>query len=413
MLFSRIKTIKSPLAMPRYFKMLFILCLFASCTATSQVTEETTVDPPKSAKIVVGAENTSAYLPQLKAKNIALVANQTSLVNGVHLLDFLVEEEIIVSKVFCLEHGFRGNADAGAKVADGKDVKTGVSLVSLYGSSKKPKITDLASVDIVVFDIQDVGARFYTYISSLHYIMEACAENNVEVMVLDRPNPHIADINGPVLESAFKSFVGMHPIPVLHGMTIGEYAQMINGEKWLKNGVQAKLTIVPVLNYTRTSSYSLPVPPSPNLPNDTAIALYPSLCFFEGTPSVSVGRGTIKPFQQYGSPSLENLFTKYFVPKAMYGASAPRLNGEKCFGEQLSPEVVEGKNGLDLSYLVQCYAETTEKDSFFSNFFNQLAGTAKLKKQIIAGLTLEQIEQTWQADLRVFKLMRTPYLLYK
>jgi len=396
--------------MPRYFKILFSLCLFASCTATSQVSENTAVSPPK---IVVGAENTSAYLPQLKGKNIALVANQTSLVEGEHLLDFLLKEQIMISKVFCLEHGFRGDADAGAKVADGKDVKTGIPLVSLYGSSKKPKSTDLEGVDVVVFDIQDVGARFYTYISSLHYIMEACAENNVQVMVLDRPNPHISDINGPVLEPAFKSFVGMHPIPVLHGMTIGEYAQMINGEKWLEKGVQTKLTVVPVLNYTRTSTYSLPIPPSPNLPNDTAIALYPTLCFFEGTPTVSVGRGTSKPFQQYGSPNLDKLFTEYFIPKAMYGASTPRLNGKICYGEQLSLEAVEGKNGLNLSYLIKCYGASTDKSNFFSNFFNQLAGTSKLKKQIIAGLSLEVLEQSWQADLHAFKLMRTPYLIYK
>ena len=395
--------------MPRYCQLLFSLLLFVSCSVNSQVSNK----PFEQVPLVVGAENTEAYLSKLNDKKIALVANQTSLVKEQHLLDFLLAKNITVEKVFCLEHGFRGDADAGAKITDGKDTKTGVPLVSLYGNHKKPTTTDLMGVDIVVFDIQDVGARFYTYISSLHYIMEACAENDVAVMVLDRPNPHIAHINGPTLEPAFKSFVGMHPIPVLHGMTIGEYAQMINGEKWLKNEVKAELTVVPVLNYTRDSSYSLPVPPSPNLPNDTAIALYPSLCFFEGT-AVSVGRGTEKPFQHYGHPDFEKQFRSYaFVPKGGFGAKHPKLEGLTCFGEKPSVEAIELAHGLDISFLLKAYELSENKAQFFTSFIDKLAGTSKLKKQVVAGLSKEEIELTWQANLKAFKLMRTPYLIYK
>ncbi|MBD3725074.1 MAG: DUF1343 domain-containing protein, partial [Flavobacteriaceae bacterium] len=286
-------------------------------------------------KIILGADNSVKYLPILKNKKVGVVTNQTGILsNGTHLVDFLLKQKVNATKIFAPEHGFRGTADAGEHVANGKDSKTGLPIISLYGNNKKPKLEQLAGIDVMIFDIQDVGARFYTYISTLHYVMEACAEQNIPLLVLDRPNPNIDIVDGPILEEEFKSFVGMHKIPVLHGMTIGEYAKMINGEKWLTNGIQCKLTVIPCENYTRNMSYSLPVKPSPNLPNDQAINLYASLCFFEGT-NVSVGRGTNKQFQIYGSPFLP-LQKFSFIPKPNEGAKDPLYNGKECFGENLS-----------------------------------------------------------------------------
>ena len=322
--------------------------------------------------IKTGADNFTTYLPLLKDKKVGIVTNQTGiLTNKIHLVDFLLQQKINLQKIFAPEHGFRGTADAGEHVVDGKDTKTGLPIISLYGSNKKPKPEQLAGVDILIFDLQDVGARFYTYISSLHYIMEACAENNIQLIVFDRPNPNGGIVDGPILEKEFNSFVGMHPIPILHGMTIGEYAQMINGEKWLNPStssgqtIQCNLTVIPCLNYKRDMPYSLPVKPSPNLPNDQAINLYASLCLFEGT-NVSVGRGTGKQFQIYGSPFLPKSKFK-FTPKPNFGAKDPVFKNQLCFGEDLSniPKVKQ----LELKWLLKAFNKTKDKSSFFNSFF--------------------------------------------
>ena len=360
--------------------------------------------------ISLGADNSGKYLPILKNKKVGVVTNQTGILsNGTHLVDFLLEQKVNVTKIFAPEHGFRGTADAGEHVANGKDSKTGLPIISLYGSNKKPKPEQIKALDLVVFDIQDVGARFYTYISSLHYVMEACAEAGIPVMVLDRPNPNGTIVDGPILEPEFRSFVGMHEIPVLHGMTIGEYAQMINGEKWLANEVQCKLTVIPCENYNRNMSYSLPVKPSPNLPNDQSINLYASLCFFEGT-NVSVGRGTNQQFQIYGSPYLpKGNFS--FIPKPNEGAKDPLYNGKECFGQDLSK--IEKVTRLELKWLIKTYKETTDQSKFFNSFFTKLAGTKKLQHQIESGISEKDIRASWQKGLEQFKTMRKKYLIYE
>lgn len=362
------------------------------------------------APIKTGADNYEKYLPLLKDKKVGIVTNQTGILsNKTHLVDFLLEKKIAVQTIFAPEHGFRGTADAGEHVVDGKDPKTGLSIISLYGDNKKPKAAQLAGIDVMIFDLQDVGARFYTYISSLHYVMEACAENGVPLIVLDRPNPNGGIVDGPLLEKEFTSFVGMHPIPLLHGMTIGEYAQMVNGEKWLKDGVQCKLTVIPCLDYNRKMDYSLPVKPSPNLPNDQSINLYASLCLFEGT-NVSMGRGTEKQFQIYGSPFLTK--TNFsFTPKPNFGAKDPLYNGKECFGEDLTayPKLKQ----LELKWLLKAYQNTSEKTKFFNGFFTKLAGTKKLQQQIESGTSEEMIRKSWVKDLEAFKKMRIKYLLYK
>ena len=385
-----------------------------NCKKTQEINNQTSVkteDIKISEPIKTGADNYEAYLPLLKDKKVGIVTNQTGLLsNKNHLVDFLIEKKINLQKIYAPEHGFRGTADAGELIKDGKDTKTGLPIVSLYGNNKKPKPEQLAGIDILVFDLQDVGARFYTYISSLHYVMEACAENNIPLVVFDRPNPNGNIIDGPILEKEHSSFVGMHQIPVLHGMTIGEYAKMINGEKWLKNGVQCKLEIIPCLNYNRTMSYSLPVKPSPNLPNDQAINLYASLCFFEGT-NVSVGRGTEKQFQIYGSPYLNNSGYS-FTPKPNFGAKDPVWNGKECFGEDLSG--VKKINRLELKWLIKAYKENSQtKNPFFNDFFTKLAGTKKLQQQIESGVSETEIRKSWEVGLKDFKEIRTKYLLYK
>ena len=359
--------------------------------------------------IKTGADNYEKYLPLLKDKKVGIVTNQTGiLTNKTHVVDFLLEKKIAVQTIFAPEHGFRGTADAGEHIVDGKDPKTGLPIISLYGDNKKPKPAQLAGLDVMIFDLQDVGARFYTYISSLHYVMEACAENNIPLIVLDRPNPNGAIVDGPLLEKEFTSFVGMHPIPLLHGMTIGEYAQMVNGQKWLKDGAQCKLTVIPCVDYKRTMSYSLLVKPSPNLPNDQSINLYASLCLFEGT-NVSMGRGTEKQFQIYGSPYLTK--TNFsFTPKPNFGAKDPLYNGKECFGEDLTayPKLKQ----LELKWLIKAYQNTSDKTKFFNGFFTKLAGTKKLQQQIESGVSESEIRKTWQKDLEAFKKMRTQYLIY-
>lgn len=367
-------------------------------------------------KIRTGAERTEIYLPLLKAKKIAITGNQTSVIknkngNYTHLVDSLLNLNISIEKVFAPEHGFRGTADAGEVIKNGIDIKTGLSVVSLYGNSKKPSSESLQGIDLMIFDIQDVGARFYTYISTLHYIMEACAENNIPLIILDRPNPNGYYIDGPILEDAHSSFVGMHPIPVVHGMTIGEYARMINGEQWLENGIQCDIKIIEMENYDHSKSYSLPVKPSPNLPNDKSINLYPSLCFFEGT-NVNAGRGTSKQFQVFGSPYLDKEYFDYsYIPVPMEGAKNPKHSGKKCYGTDLSktPEL----NQLNLEWLIEAYKNTENSEDFFNSFFTKLAGTEKLQQQIENGLTFQEIKDSWKEGLENFQIIRKQYLLYK
>ncbi|MDA9340227.1 DUF1343 domain-containing protein [Polaribacter sp.] len=367
-------------------------------------------------KVETAAARIGLYVNLLKGKNIAVVANQTSVIfkelykkkqEARHLVDSLLKLGIEVKKVFAPEHGFRGKADAGEVVKDGFDTKTGLQIISLYGKNKKPSATQLKGIDIVVFDIQDVGARFYTYISSLHYVMEACAEAGIPVIILDRPNPNSHYIDGPVLEAKHTSFVGMHTVPVVYGMTIGEYGQMINGEKWLKNGIQCDLKVIPLKNYNHQTNYSVPIKPSPNLPNDKSINLYPSLCFFEGT-NVSAGRGTEMQFQVYGSPYItKSSFT--FTPQANEGSKYPKYKKQRCFGEDL--RTAKNLNKLDLSYLLRAYQQNTSKE-FFNTFFTKLAGTEKLQEQIEQGLSEKEIRKTWVQDIIFFKKIRKKYLLY-
>lgn len=367
-------------------------------------------------EIITGAQQTQTYLPLLKNKTIGIVGNQTSVIKTKnktyrHLVDSLLALNLKLKKVFAPEHGFRGAADAGAVIKDGIDIQTGLPVISLYGKNKKPSAASLAGIDLMVFDIQDVGARFYTYISSLHYVMEACAENNIPLLILDRPNPNAHYIDGPVLEKAHQSFVGMHPVPVVYGLTIAEYAQMINGEGWLKNGIQCKLQIVKLKNYDHSIDYSLPIKPSPNLPNDQAINLYPSLCFFEGT-NVNAGRGTTNQFQIFASPFLDkNKFTYSYTPQPMEGAKHPKHAGELCYGKDLRN--YKKLDALNLEWLVEAYKNTTNKADFFNPFFTNLAGTKKLQEQIENGLTQEEIRESWQTDLDEFKQTRKKYLLYK
>lgn len=383
----------------------FILCFFILHSACSQNQTD---------KILPAAERFNQYKSLLKNKKLAVVANQASLVADNHLVDFLLAKKLNLVKIFSPEHGFRGHADAGEKVKDGIDSKTNLSIVSLYGKHKKPYPEDLLGIDLVVFDLQDVGVRFYTYLSTLHYMMEACAENNIPLLVLDRPNPNAHYIDGPILETDCKSFVGLHPVPIVYGMTIGEYAQMINGEKWLKNGIQCDLEVITCANWTRNSVYQLPIKPSPNLPNYRSIQIYPSLCFFEGT-VVSAGRGTDFPFQTYGHP----LITKgnfEFKPRSIEGASRnPKFKGQICKGEDLRTINMDRfrlKKQLDLSFLLKAYSDLYAKTNFFNAFFEKLAGTKQLRQQIIQGKSEAMIRRSWQKKLDKFKNMRKKYLIY-
>ena len=386
---------------------LFIL-LFISTVIVSFAQES-----KPSSKIYTGADQTQLYLSKLKGKKIAIVANQTSVIynknNYTHIIDSLVSLKIDIHKVFAPEHGFRGDADAGESIADGIDKKTEIPIISLYGKNKKPTKEQLKDIDLMVFDIQDVGVRFYTYISSLHYVMEACAEQKIPVLLLDRPNPNGHYIDGPVLETEHKSFVGMHPVPVVYGMTIGEYGLMINGEKWLKNGIQTNLTVIPLKNYLHTSNYNLRIKPSPNLPNDTAINLYPSLCFFEGT-NVSAGRGTAKQFQIYGSPFLNTKSKFTFTPNPNEGSKSPKHAYIICYGEDLTE--TKKLASLNLSWLIKAKKQNRTKN-FFNSFFTKLAGTEKLQNQIEEKITEELIRASWVEDIKTFRNVRKSYLLYK
>ncbi|MFC6268873.1 exo-beta-N-acetylmuramidase NamZ family protein [Frigoriflavimonas asaccharolytica] len=361
-----------------------------------------------------GADRPELYLPLLKGKKIGIVTNQTGLLKDkTHLVDFLVKNNIEITRIFAPEHGFRGDADAGEHVKNGVDKKTGISIFSLYGANKKPTALQMKGIDIVLFDIQDVGVRFYTYISTLSYVMEAAAENGVEVLVLDRPNPHDGYIDGPILEKKYTTFVGLHPVPIVYGLTIGEYGNMVNGEKWLKNGIKAKYSVIPMQNYHKNQRYETLERPSPNLPNDKAINLYPSLCFFEGT-EVSVGRGTDLPFQIYGSPFTKNLpYT--FIPKPNFGAKDPPMNGQICFGEDLSTSK-ENLKEINLTYLINAYKnyKNPAKSFFLSNLWiDKLAGTDQLRKQIIAGKSATEIKESWEQGLQQFEKIREKYVMYE
>ena len=384
------------------FKSTYLILLICICFSFSSCAQ-------KSTKIKVGAQQTELYLSLLKGKNIAIVANQTSVINNTHIVDSLLSLNIPVKKVFSPEHGFRGKADAGAHVDDGIDSKTGLPILSLHGKSKKPSSEQLKGIDVIIFDIQDVGVRFYTYISTLHYVMEAAAENKIPVIVFDRPNPNGHYIDGPVLEMEHSSFVGKHPVPVVYGMTIGEYGQMINGEKWLKNGVQCDLTVIPLKNYNHNSTYSLPIRPSPNLPNDKSINLYPSLGFFEGT-TINAGRGTNTQFQMYGAPFFKGTAFNY-TPKANEGAKYPKHKNKLCYGTDLRQ--YKHLNRLDLSFLIDAYKRTPKSEQFFGKTFTIHAGTKKLQQQLENGISEEKIRQSWQNDLEKFKKTRTNYLIYK
>lgn len=382
------------------------LILSVQCTnhAPAQQSREDQSD-----RIVVGAEQLDVLLPKLEGKRVALVVNHTSLVGSSHLADTLMSLGVEVMKVFAPEHGFRGSAPDGEKIADGIDERTGLPIESLYGATRKPSSEQLADVDIVIFDIQDVGTRFYTYISTMHYVMEACAENNKKLIVLDRPNPNSDYVDGPICIPELKSFVGMHPIPIVHGLTVGELAQMINGEKWLEGGLTCDVDIIPVKNWSHGKFYSLPAKPSPNLPNDQSVRLYPSLCLFEGT-VISVGRGTQIPFLIIGNPEFKDLPFE-FTPVPIAGMSIhPPHEGKTCYGLDLRN--VEVAPRIDLSYLINFYNKYPNKENFFTSSFDRLAGTPELKQQIIDGWSEEQIRASWQHDLEAYKTMRQKYLIY-
>ncbi|QHS60279.1 exo-beta-N-acetylmuramidase NamZ family protein [Chitinophaga agri] len=367
------------------------------------------------AQVITGAERTGEYLPLLKNKRVALLVNQTATIGQTHLVDSLLKLHVHIQKIFSPEHGFRGNADAGEKVASSKDPGTGLPIVSLYGKHRKATAADLNDVDILVFDIQDVGTRFYTYISSLQELMESAAENNKPIIILDRPNPNGHYVDGPVLlDTSLRSFVGMQAVPVVHGMTVGEYARMLNGEKWLKNGVKCRLTVINCLHYDHHTLYQLPVKPSPNLPNMAAIYLYPSTCLFEGT-VLSLGRGTDLPFQVFGHPSYpKELYS--FTPRSTPGAKEPPLKNVTCYGYNLTgtPEAVNAAmdSKLQLKWLLQAYDLYEEKENFFTPFFDKLAGNTTLQRQIKQGLSEEDIRQSWEPALTQFKTIRKKYLLY-
>ena len=407
-----------------------------SCAQKVQ-NSEIKVQSPKKEKqeIKTGSERTSLYLNLLKGKNVAIVGNQTSVIGKifnsesygidthtdeiidtvkfsrieyVHIVDSLLSLKINIKKVFAPEHGFRGKADAAEHIKDGTDAKTGLPIISIYGKNKKPTAEQLKNIDVVVFDIQDVGARFYTYISTLHYVMEACAESKIPVIILDRPNPNGHYIDGPVLEMKHTSFVGKHPVPVVYGMTIGEYGQMINGEKWLKKGIKCDLKVIPLKNYNHNSEYSLAIRPSPNLPNDKSINLYPSLGFFEGT-IINAGRGTEFQFQRYGAPFFPKIDFSY-TPKSNFGAKYPKQKGKICYGVDLSK--TKKLSAINLEWLIDAYKKTPKTEKFFGKTFTIHAGNTKLQQQIEQGLSAKEVRKTWEKDLEKFNKIREQYLIY-
>ena len=362
--------------------------------------------------VLPGINQLETIINNLQGKKIGVVANQSSILResnkNQHLVDYLIQNKIDIEKVFAPEHGFRGKADAGEKIKTKKDKNTGLEIISLYGKNRKPSVEKLNGIELMIFDLQDVGVRFYTYLSTLHYVMEACAENNIPLIVLDRPNPNIQYVDGPILESTYKSFVGMHPVPIVYGMTIGEYAQMINGEGWLNNKIKVELKIIPIKNYTRDTFYELPIRPSPNLPNSMAIALYPSLCLMEAT-VYSIGRGTELQFQIYGHP--EYKYRNFsFKPRPNFGSKYPKHNNVLCYGKDLSN--VPSPKKIELKWIIDAYRNFPYPNSFFLNGFNRIAGNSKLKQQLINGTSEIEIRKSWIKDLNEFKKVREKYLIY-
>ena len=415
--------------MKRQFFAIAFFCLAFFTTAQAQIfkmedepnnrinaQEPATLATPQIAFIdkahyVSAAMQTNDYLPLIEGKRVGMVGNQTSIIGETHLVDTLLSLGVDVRKIYTPEHGFRGTADAGAKVNSSKDEKTGLPIVSLYGKNKKPTAEMLQGIDVILFDLQDVGVRFYTYISTMTYVMEAAAENELPVIVLDRPNPNGFYVDGPVLKSENKSFVGMHQVPAVYGMTIGEYAKMVNGEEWLKNGIHCDLTVIPINKYNRNAIYELPVKPSPNLPNWESVYLYPTLCFFEGT-IVSVGRGTETPFQIYGHPDLRGGYT--FTPKSTSGASKPLLEGQRCRGENLvefAHDYANNTNQLHLEWIIDSYQQLKDK-GFFKDYFRLLSGDKQLQRDIENGKTVDEIRASWEDELEAFKTVRSKYLMY-
>ncbi len=407
----------------KFYAFLFLLMIGMISCNPRENTENPTVKPTnvsltsenETKEVIVGAERLEEYLPLIQSKNVALVVNHTSVVEGKHLVDTLQGMDIKLRKIFAPEHGFRGSADAGASIKDGIDEKSGLPIISLYGKNKKPTSTQLQGIDIVIFDIQDVGARFYTYISTMHYVMESCAENNIPLIILDRPNPNGHYVDGPVLDMKYRSFVGMHPIPIVHGLTVGELAQMINGEKWLSQGIQCDVNIITCENYDHNTFYRLPIAPSPNLPNMKSIYLYPSLCLFEGT-NVSVGRGTDKQFQVIGSPDYI-LKDFSFIPTSKPGAKYPKHEGQVCYGIDLSEinvKELQEKKEFDINFILDFYENSENKSHFFikNKFFTKLAGNEGLKASILKGELSFNIENQWVKGLDNYKLLRKKYLLY-
>jgi uncharacterized protein YbbC (DUF1343 family) len=368
-------------------------------------------EPAGQPPIQTGAEQTQKYFPLLNDKRVALVGNHTSRIGNMHLADTMLSAGINLVKIFTPEHGFRGTSDAGEIVNTEVDPVSGLPVVSLYGARKKPTSADLEGIDVLIFDIQDVGVRFYTYISTLHYVMEACAENGIRLIITDRPNPNGNYIDGPVLDTAFRSFVGMHPVPVVHGLTGGEFARMINGEGWLKNGIKCSLEVITCHNYKHSDPWVPSVPPSPNLPNIQSIRLYPSLCFFEGTP-VSLGRGTDFPFQFFGHPKLSGSFV--FTPESRVGAVNPPLKGQECKGKDLRNfQPVSGIfDKIELQWLIEAYQQYEPKSEFFTSYFAKLAGTDELRLQIERGLSADEIRKSWVQQLEDYRILRERYLLY-
>jgi uncharacterized protein YbbC (DUF1343 family) len=385
------------LFIPFFLTFFFVLCF--------EIAAKNTIEP--------GAQQFQDYLHLLKGKNVGAVVNQSSLVNNVQLIDTILAKGIVILKIYSPEHGFKGKTDAGSMVTD-EMYNNKIPIISLYGRKTKPTAEDMKGIDIMLFDIQDVGVRFYTYLSTLNNIMEACAENNISLIVLDRPNPNGFYIDGPVMEEKFKSFVGMHPVPVVYGMTIGEYACMINGEKWLKNSLKCNLTVIHCKNYDHHSYYQLPVNPSPNLRSMRAIYLYPSLAFFEGT-KVSEGRGTDFPFLAIGHPDYPD-HTFSFVPESIEGAKEnPKLNGQVCYGVDLRNYGIDSLKNyghINLQFLIEMYRKLNLGTDFFNDYFDKLAGTSNLRVDIISGKTIEEIRSSWQPALEEFKKIRAKYLLY-
>lgn len=394
---------------PWLLSLVFILVLVPVRIFSQQLTVKHPAD------LTVGAQRIDQYSGLLKGQRIAIVANQTSTIGHTHIVDSLHSLGYDIKKVFGPEHGFRGDADAGAKVSNNIDEKTGIPVISLYGKNKKPTKEQLADVDIVVFDIQDAGARFYTYISTMTYVMEACAENKIRMVILDRPNPNGHYVDGPILETELASFVGLHPVPIVHGMTVGEYACMVSEEGWLAGGLKCDLTVIPCLNYDHLTLYQLPIKPSPNLPTMESIYLYPSLCLFEGT-VFSMGRGTDKPFQVVGHPEYKK-GNYEFTPKSIEGAAKnPKFEGQKCYGYDLTEEgkkFYTSPGQVYVKWVIECYANFDKKEEFFKSYFNTLAGTKKLREQIEKGMTEAEIKQTWAEGIQHFKTIRKKYLLYR